>query len=110
MTFLCTHLTSTRLVACLCTRGHTTSKILIRYLTLVVRERLYERKKDVKKRLHRVRLCARYSQRSYESLVPLYQWIIDSSPSKDPWTEQRITQEVLALWFASVHQLEDPGQ
>lgn len=31
------------------------------------------------------------------------QWIIDTSPKKNPWTATRVIHELMALWFGSVH-------
>ncbi|KAI9669871.1 MAG: hypothetical protein M1831_006906 [Alyxoria varia] len=37
--------------------------------------------------------------------VDCMQWLIDTSPSKIPWTPQRMSFEIMAVWFSSVHQL-----
>lgn len=33
------------------------------------------------------------------------QWLIDTSPRKNPWTPARMVGEIMAVWFGSVHQL-----
>ena len=33
------------------------------------------------------------------------QWLIDTSPVKNPWTPERMLGEIMAIWFSSVHQL-----
>lgn len=33
------------------------------------------------------------------------QWLIETSPRKPRWSVERMTGEILALWFSSVHQL-----
>lgn len=32
------------------------------------------------------------------------QWLIDSSPKKNPWTAEEIVGQILTLWFAGVFQ------
>ncbi|KAL1962096.1 hypothetical protein VTN77DRAFT_563 [Rasamsonia byssochlamydoides] len=33
------------------------------------------------------------------------QWILETSPKKNPWSAQRIVYELMAIWFGSVHAL-----
>lgn len=33
------------------------------------------------------------------------QWLIDTSPRKDPWSPARMVGEIMAVWFSTVHQL-----
>ncbi|VUC22501.1 unnamed protein product [Clonostachys rosea] len=33
------------------------------------------------------------------------EWIIETSPKKNPWSAQRVVWEILAIWFGSVHSL-----
>ncbi|KAI1127997.1 cytochrome P450 [Nemania abortiva] len=37
--------------------------------------------------------------------VDCIQWIIDTSPRKNPWSPQRMVGEIMAVWFSTVHQL-----
>lgn len=33
------------------------------------------------------------------------QWLIDTSPKKNPWSSQRLVGEVMGIWYGSVHTL-----
>lgn len=37
--------------------------------------------------------------------IDCMQWLIDTSPRKKPWTVERTVHEIMAVWFASMHQL-----
>lgn len=37
------------------------------------------------------------------------QWLIVTSPRKNPWTPARMVGEIMAVWFGSVHQLAMVG-
>ncbi|ROT42882.1 cytochrome P450 [Sodiomyces alkalinus F11] len=81
------------LVTAIATRRHRASRILFRYLEPVVKERLAKR-------------CAA-DQHAAKQDVPAdcMQWLIDTSPRKDPWSPSRMIGEIMAIWFSSVHQL-----
>ncbi|KAI0101984.1 cytochrome P450 [Nemania sp. FL0031] len=38
-------------------------------------------------------------------LAGCIQWIMETSPRKNPWTAKRIIHELMAIWFGSVHAL-----
>ncbi|KAF3060320.1 Ent-kaurene oxidase [Daldinia childiae] len=33
------------------------------------------------------------------------QWIMETSPKRDPWSAKRVVHELMAIWFGSVHAL-----
>ncbi|KAF2864676.1 cytochrome P450 [Massariosphaeria phaeospora] len=76
-------------VATMATRRHRASKALARHLAPVVQ----------------ARLDTRDQQEEAKRPVDCMQWVIDTSPRKLPWSAERMMGEILALWFASVHQL-----
>ncbi|KAK8104722.1 cytochrome P450 [Apiospora kogelbergensis] len=65
-------------------------KTLLRYLVPVVDKRIKSRDLDIPP-----------SEKPRDCI----QWVIDSSPTKERWTTKKTVQEILALWFGSVHQL-----
>ncbi|KAI9836330.1 MAG: ADP-ribosylation factor protein 3, partial [Sclerophora amabilis] len=79
-------------VAALVTSRNWASKTLVKHLTPLVEKRLQSR-------------GALDSQPQHLKPLDCVQWVIDSSPRKNPWTRTKIIQEILALWFGSVHQL-----
>ncbi|KAI9879025.1 MAG: hypothetical protein M1830_009824 [Pleopsidium flavum] len=79
------------LVTTILTSNGRALKALIGYLFPLVEERLAKR--------------AFWEANPHCRPLDCVQWIIDSSPRKDPWTAEKIVQETLALWFGSVHQM-----
>ncbi|KAI0118646.1 cytochrome P450 [Nemania sp. FL0031] len=79
-----------RLVASLVSRRHSAAKTLCRFLEPIVRERLENRSKR---------------DNSNPVQVDCVQWLIDTSPRKNPWSPGRMMGEIIAVWFSSVHQL-----
>ncbi|KAI9845652.1 MAG: hypothetical protein M1837_004626 [Sclerophora amabilis] len=79
-------------LAKLITRGHKASNTLHRLLSPVVQKRLEIRAQQDK-----------VSQA--DQPVDCIQWLIDTSPKKDPWTVTRAVDEIIAVWFSSVPQL-----
>ncbi|KAH7325055.1 cytochrome P450 [Stachybotrys elegans] len=77
------------LIASWATNGHWSSTTLFKHLAPIVEKRLALR------------------DRPSKSLPPTdcMQWIIDTSPRKNPWTTSRTVGEIMALWFGSIHQL-----
>ncbi|GJN80326.1 hypothetical protein PLIIFM63780_003852 [Purpureocillium lilacinum] len=65
-------------VASAATSRHKAAKTLHRYLVPIVEQRL---------------------------ATDCIQWLIDTSPRKNPWTASRMVGEIMAVWFGSVHQL-----
>lgn len=39
----------------------------------------------------------------------MIQWIIDTAPAKLEWGPRRVTYEIIAIWFGSVHALSGVG-
>ncbi|MCJ1236865.1 hypothetical protein MMC14_004847 [Varicellaria rhodocarpa] len=78
------------IVAALTTKNGRAINTLIRRLGPLIEERIAEN-----------------SRSEGQSGKPLdcLQWIISSSPKKNPWNTEKIIQEFLALWFGSVHQM-----
>ncbi|MCJ1454187.1 hypothetical protein MMC28_004538 [Mycoblastus sanguinarius] len=77
-------------VASLVTQRHRASRTMHRFLAPVVQSRLEAR--------------ANLEKQANEP-VDCMQWLIDTSPKKQPWTVTRAVDEVLAVWFSSVPQL-----
>ncbi|KAI0449783.1 cytochrome P450 [Xylaria acuta] len=79
-----------RLTASFITRRHSSARTLCRFLEPIVSERLTDRMKG-------------------NNLKPVpvdcMQWLIDTSPRKNPWSPTRMMGEIMAIWFSSVHQL-----
>lgn len=84
-----------RLVAAVTTRRHRAAKTLFRHLEPIVQRRLAARAQagepDVPSSGAKNHDCM--------------QWLIDTSPRKDPWSPARMVGEIMAVWFGSVHQL-----
>jgi len=79
------------LVATLATRRHRAVKTLFRHLEPIVKRRLEHR--------------AAGDSRPEAKPADCMQWLIDTSPRKDPWSAARMVGEIMAVWFGSVHQL-----
>ncbi|CAG8958655.1 hypothetical protein HYFRA_00011496 [Hymenoscyphus fraxineus] len=56
--------------------------------------------------------CRERDQKDLGQQVPIHlmqvqndciQWILDTSPRKNPWTPARVVHEIIAIWFGSVH-------
>ncbi|KAL7924715.1 cytochrome P450 [Trichoderma austrokoningii] len=77
------------LVASLVTNRHRAAKTLYRYLVPIVEQRL----------------AMKHLQPQGVTPMDCMQWLIDTSPRKNPWTPARMVGEIMALWFGSVHQL-----
>ncbi|KAK8127347.1 Cytochrome P450 [Apiospora sp. TS-2023a] len=88
-TFMCP------LVAWILTKRHSAAKTLFRYLEPEVRRRRAEMAQA-----DRLGGCSKPATRA-----DCMQWLIDTSPKKDPWSTPRMIGETLAIWFSSVHQL-----
>ncbi|KAI2470639.1 cytochrome P450 [Annulohypoxylon bovei var. microspora] len=67
-------------------------EIIFDTLLQIAEERCQER--DLKNRGHRVP--------KHDDCI---QWIMETSPQKNPWTAKRVVHEVMAIWFGSVHAL-----
>jgi len=82
-------------VAAVTTRRHRAAKTLFRHLEPIVQRRLAARAQagepDVPSSGAKNHDCM--------------QWLIDTSPRKDPWSPARMVGEIMAVWFGSVHQL-----
>ncbi|KAH8197066.1 hypothetical protein TruAng_008773 [Truncatella angustata] len=81
------------LVTSIVTQRHRAAKTLFRYLEPDVRRRLANRAKSDQ------------TGHSEPTAVDCMQWLIDTSPRKNPWSAARMIGEILAIWFSSVHQL-----
>ncbi|PON28687.1 cytochrome P450 [Trichoderma gamsii] len=77
------------LVASIATNRHRAAKTLYQHLVPIVEQRLAAR--DLQP--HRI------------TPMDCMQWLIDTSPRKNPWTPARMVGEIMAVWFGSVHQL-----
>ncbi|KAL6897095.1 cytochrome P450 [Trichoderma evansii] len=77
------------LVASIATSRHRAAKTLYQYLVPIVEQRLAV--KDL--------------QPNTVAPMDCMQWLIDTSPRKNPWTPARMVGEIMAVWFGSVHQL-----
>lgn len=33
------------------------------------------------------------------------QWLVETSPRKDPWSAERLVGEIMGVWYGSVHTL-----
>ncbi|KKO98194.1 cycloheximide-inducible-1 [Trichoderma harzianum] len=77
------------LIASIATNRHKAAKTLYRYLVPIVEERL----------------AVRGLQSKEMTPTDCMQWLIDTSPRKNPWTSARMVGEIMAVWFGSVHQL-----
>ncbi|UKZ67614.1 uncharacterized protein TrAtP1_008769 [Trichoderma atroviride] len=77
------------LVASIATNRHRAAKTLYQHLVPIVEQRLAV--KDLQP----------------HGVTPMdcMQWLIDTSPRKNPWTPARMVGEIMAVWFGSVHQL-----
>ncbi|KAL3953919.1 hypothetical protein ACCO45_011875 [Purpureocillium lilacinum] len=75
-------------VASAATSRHKAAKTLHRYLVPIVEQRLAVR-----------------GVPGAEVPTDCIQWLIDTSPRKNPWTASRMVGEIMAVWFGSVHQL-----
>ncbi|KAI1282914.1 cytochrome P450 [Xylaria sp. FL0933] len=53
--------------------------------------------------------CKERNQRILGQETPQHadciQWIMETSPKKNPWTAKRVIHELMAIWFGSVHAL-----
>ncbi|KJZ75447.1 hypothetical protein HIM_05143 [Hirsutella minnesotensis 3608] len=79
------------LVASFVTRQHRAAKTMSRYLEPIVSQRLALREQSFNKNEAVASDCM--------------QWLIDTSPRKNPWTPARMVSEIMAIWFSAVHQL-----
>ncbi|KAL6820465.1 cytochrome P450 [Trichoderma sp. SZMC 28015] len=77
------------MIASIATDRHKAAKTLYRYLVPIVKERL----------------AVRGLQSKEMTPTDCMQWLIDTSPRKNPWTPARMVGEIMAVWFGSVHQL-----
>ena len=97
------------MIAYLATTGHKAARTLVTCLTPVVHERLESRTlSENDEHSHNNKPVSDSSQSKnhtniYE--VDCMQWLIETSPRKNPWTVSRMIGEIMALWFGSVHQL-----
>lgn len=125
---------SSRLVAKMVTRGHRASRTMHRLLSPAVQERLELRARDgvsssdqqvsylnhktapIQHKTQRLSNQANphrqhvQSEANNASQIDIMQWLIDTSPKKNPWSVTRAVDEVLAVWFGSVPQLAIVGQ
>ncbi|KAK4236588.1 cytochrome P450 [Achaetomium macrosporum] len=84
------------LVAAAATQQHRAAKTLFRHLEPIVKRRLAAR----------AELQSDESGRTAENTnKDCMQWLIDTSPRKNPWSAARMVGEIMAVWFGSVHQL-----
>ncbi|KAK3303783.1 cytochrome P450 [Chaetomium strumarium] len=84
------------LVAAVATQQHRAAKTLFRHLEPIVKRRLAAR----------AELQSDGSGRTAENTnKDCMQWLIDTSPRKNPWSPARMVGEIMAVWFGSVHQL-----
>ncbi|KAI0490292.1 cytochrome P450 [Xylaria cf. heliscus] len=69
---------------------HSAARTLRRFLEPIVHERLQDR-----------------IEGNSSKPVPIdcMQWLIDTSPQRNPWSPARMIGEIMAIWFSSVHQL-----
>lgn len=79
------------LVAKLTTSRHRAAKTLFRHLEPIVRQRLNNR--------------ANADTVSEAKSIDCMQWLIDTSPRKNPWSPARMIGEIMAVWFSTIHQL-----
>ncbi|KAI1841565.1 hypothetical protein JX266_012218 [Neoarthrinium moseri] len=80
------------IVASLATGKHRAAKTLFRHLEPIVKERMAKRANpDL--------------NRNSPLPVDCTQWLIDTSPRKNPWSPARMIGEIIAVWFSTVHQL-----
>ncbi|KAB8076861.1 cytochrome P450 [Aspergillus leporis] len=79
-------------VASLVTGQHYAAKTLFRYIAPIVEQRLAIRAVDG-------------GSPNGHTPVDCMQWLIDTSPRKNPWSTPRMVGEIMAVWFGSVHQL-----
>ncbi|KAL7907120.1 cytochrome P450 [Trichoderma velutinum] len=77
------------MIASIATNRHKAAKTLYRYLVPIVEQRL----------------AVRGLQSIEITPTDCMQWLIDTSPRKNPWTPARMVGEIMAVWFGSVHQL-----
>ncbi|KAK8043805.1 hypothetical protein PG994_012643 [Apiospora phragmitis] len=82
------------LVAWIVTRRHGSAKVLFRYL-----------EPEVSRRRSEMAQQDELGIRPKPMAVDCMQWLIDTSPRKNPWSTPRLIGEILAIWFSSVHQL-----
>ncbi|KAH8593607.1 cytochrome P450 [Bisporella sp. PMI_857] len=67
-------------------------KVLFNTLVPIAQERIEEKKlKQMGQKVEQHHDCI--------------QWIMETSPPKNPWTAERIVHELMAIWFGSVHAL-----
>ncbi|KAI0879528.1 cytochrome P450 [Hypoxylon argillaceum] len=78
-------------VASLATNRHRAANILCRHLEPIVREPDHS--------------CFGKITLNERPKVDCIQWIIDTSPRKNPWSPMRMVGEIMAVWFSTVHQL-----
>ncbi|KAI5857355.1 cytochrome P450 [Durotheca rogersii] len=81
------------LVASIATHRHRAAGTLFRYLEPVVRQRLADRAESDS------------SNGLRAAPTDCVQWLIETSPRKNPWSTGRMIGEIMAIWFSSVHQL-----
>ncbi|KAK8059254.1 cytochrome P450 [Apiospora saccharicola] len=82
------------LVAWIVTKRHRAAKTLFRYL-----------EPEVCRRRAEMAQADRLGVSKPAARADCMQWLIDTSPKKDPWSTPRMIGETLAIWFSSVHQL-----
>lgn len=84
------------LVAAMTTGRHRAARTLFRHLEPVVKRRMAARagRSDLGRAAAETSTCR-----------DCMQWLIDTSPRKDPWSSARMVGEIMAVWFGSVHQL-----
>ncbi|OTA90309.1 hypothetical protein M434DRAFT_390630, partial [Hypoxylon sp. CO27-5] len=80
------------LIGSIIARRHQSHKTIFDTLLQIAEERCQER--DLKNRGHQVP--------KHDDCI---QWIMETSPRKNPWTAKRVVHEVMAIWFGSVHAL-----
>jgi len=95
-------------VASAATSRHKAAKTLHRYLVPIVEQRLAVRGvpgAEVPVCCPRFLVLQPVLRLTEQSQTDCIQWLIDTSPRKNPWTASRMVGEIMAVWFGSVHQL-----
>ncbi|KAL7938508.1 cytochrome P450 [Trichoderma chlorosporum] len=77
------------LVASIATNQHRAARTIYRYLVPIIEQQL----------------AARGLRSGGATTTNCMQWLIGTSPRKNPWAPAKIVSEIMAVWFGSVHQL-----
>ena len=85
---------------------HSAQKKVFRILTPIVEQRLTLRPTDSNATESPVRNpTILLSAVADQEQVDCMQWLIETSPRKQPWTINRTVHEIMAVWFSSMPQL-----